>query len=192
MVRKIGGSRGNPPMRRPCVSCHWRSARHVPAKDCTVWLHERHRSRSLSLSLPLPLFLSLFFSLSESSCLPHVMQRLACSNGIPIPPVFKKWGQNEIENKDREGRRQLLEHKTYKYIQPPLTNLLWLFLWRPIKCHYHSDHISLSLCLHPVTLSLPGLPSLTHILLCHRCRLVSVDWSEPFCNSSKESVCVFI
>lgn len=29
-MRKIGGSRGNP----PCVSCHWSSARRVPAKDC--------------------------------------------------------------------------------------------------------------------------------------------------------------
>lgn len=45
-MRKIGGSRGNP----PCVSCHWSSARRVPAKDCIGHLSRFLPSASYLLS----------------------------------------------------------------------------------------------------------------------------------------------
>lgn len=101
MLRKVGGSRGNPPCVGPCVSCHWRSARRVPAKDCIVWCaedtaHVPSFTRSLLFFFFLILF---FFPSSESSCLPQVMQRLACSNGIPTPKM-------RAERKRGHGRRE--------------------------------------------------------------------------------------
>lgn len=113
IARKTGGSRGNPPCVGLCVSCHWWSAHHVPAKNCIVWSHGRHLSHSLSL-LSLHLSRSLF-SLSQSSCLPQAMHRLACLDGIPIPPVFKTRAEWKSEQ-GREGKRQIWEQKSYRCI----------------------------------------------------------------------------
>lgn len=81
MVRKVGGSRGNP----PCVSCHWRSARRIPAQDCTVWCIE-DTSHVLFL-------LSLLLSFSLFSCsLSQAVSHKRCP--------FSKWGQREQEREE--------------------------------------------------------------------------------------------
>ncbi len=65
MVRKVGGSRGNPPCVGLCVSCHWRNARRVAAKDCGVWCME-DTSHVLSLFSLLLYLLFFFCSLSQA------------------------------------------------------------------------------------------------------------------------------
>lgn len=97
MVRKVGGSRGNP----PCVSCHWLNARRVPAKDCIVWCMEdtTHVLPLLSLLFSLIFF---FFKLSPTSNAEACLFKW----NTPLPPVFKmraerKRGKEDVRFENR-------------------------------------------------------------------------------------------
>lgn len=151
MVRKDGGSRGNPPCIGPCVSCHWRNARRVPAKDCIVWCME-DTSHVLSFSL------SLFpqsQAVSQKRCRGFLVQ-----TNSPTPPPKKKKKRKEASRGRRGDRFENRRHiNTFIYLfgvfLPSLLTFcgLWglvvevnVFRW----CHYHGGHISFPLCLHTV------------------------------------------